>query len=40
MHVLVDGRREWQKRSPWEGVDPDLRREYTGPPKGVGSTHR
>ena len=29
--------REWQKWSPWEGVDPDLRRTYTGPEQGVGS---
>lgn len=29
--------RDWQKWSPWEGVDPDLRRTYTGPEQGVGS---
>lgn len=39
VHALVDDFREWQKWSPWEGVDPDLRREYTGPDHGVGSTY-
>ena len=27
------------KWSPWEGVDPDLRRDYSGPDHGVGSTY-
>ena len=40
VHALVDDFREWQKWSPWEGVDPDLRREYSGPDRGVGSTYR
>ena len=31
--------REWQRWSPWEGLDPDLHREYTGPDHGVGSTY-
>ena len=39
IHALVDDFREWQKWSPWEGVDPDLDREYTGPDHGVGSTY-
>jgi carbon monoxide dehydrogenase subunit G len=39
VHALVNDFREWQKWSPWEGVDPDLRREYTGPDHGVGSTY-
>jgi hypothetical protein len=39
VHALIDDFREWQKWSPWEGVDPDLRREYSGPDHGVGSTY-
>lgn len=39
VHALVDDFREWQKWSPWEGVDPDLDREYSGPDHGVGSTY-
>jgi hypothetical protein len=39
VHALVDDFREWQKWSPWEGLDPDLHREYTGPDHGVGSTY-
>ena len=37
VHPLLDDFREWHKWSPWEGVDPDLRRTYTGPERGVGS---
>ncbi|GAA1922546.1 SRPBCC family protein [Nocardioides hwasunensis] len=40
VHALVDDFREWQKWSPWEGVDPELHREYAGPDHGVGSTYR
>ena len=39
VHALVDDFREWRKWSPWEGVDPALEREYTGPASGVGSTY-
>jgi hypothetical protein len=39
VHALVDDFREWQKWSPWEGVDPDLHREYAGPAHGLGSTY-
>ena len=39
VHALLDDFREWQKWSPWEGVDDDLVREYTGPDHGVGSTY-
>ncbi len=37
VHALVYDFREWQRWSPWEGLDPDLRRTYTGPEQGVGS---
>jgi hypothetical protein len=39
VHALVEDFREWQKWSPWEGLDPDLDRVYTGPDHGVGSTY-
>ena len=39
VHALVDDFREWQKWSPWEGLDPDLHREYAGPDHGVGATY-
>ena len=39
VHALLDDFREWQKWSPWEGLDPDLHREYSGPDHGVGSTY-
>jgi hypothetical protein len=29
----------WRAWSPWEGVDPDLRRTYTGPDIGSGATY-
>ena len=37
IHPLLDDFREWQRWSPWEGLDPDLRRTFNGPRKGVGS---
>lgn len=27
----------WSDWSPWEGIDPDMQREYTGPESGVGT---
>ena len=39
VHALVDDFREWRKWSPWEGLDPELSREYSGPDHGVGSTY-
>lgn len=35
---LVDFRR-WPSWSPWEGLDPDLKRNYTGPESGPGSAY-
>ena len=40
IHPLLDDFREWQKWSPWEGLDPNLKREFSGPDHGVGSTYR
>lgn len=31
--------RQWQMWSPWEGVDPDLRRTYSGPASGTGAVY-
>lgn len=39
VHALVSDFREWPQWSPWEGLDPDLQRSYTGPPGGVGSRY-
>ena len=39
VHALLDDFHQWQLWSPWEGLDPDLRREYSGPASGVGSTY-
>ncbi|MBT0568413.1 SRPBCC family protein [Williamsia sp. CHRR-6] len=35
---LVDFR-EWRHWSPWEGMDPDLRRTYSGPGSGAGAQY-
>ena len=35
----VEDFREWRHWSPWEDLDPNLRRTYTGPEKGVGATY-
>ena len=40
VHSLVDDFHEWPRWSPWEGIDPDLRRTYGGPDRGVGATYR
>jgi hypothetical protein len=37
VHGLVDDFHNWPLWSPWEQLDPDLQRTYTGPEKGVGS---
>lgn len=37
VHSLLNDFREWQQWSPWEGLDPDLKRTFTGPATGVGS---
>lgn len=36
---LINDFREWPKWSPWEGVDPELQRTYTGPDSGVGAAY-
>lgn len=37
LHELVDDFHQWRAWSPWEDLDPDLQRTYTGPDSGVGA---
>lgn len=37
--TLLHDFRQWVRWSPWEGLDPDLQRAYTGPETGVGSSY-
>jgi hypothetical protein len=37
IHGLIDDFHKWTKWSPWEDVDPQLQRAYTGPESGVGA---
>lgn len=37
VHALINDFHEWPAWSPWEKVDPDMRREYSGPRSGVGA---
>jgi hypothetical protein len=37
VHALVNDFHEWQKWSPWEDLDPDMERTYSGPESGVGA---
>ena len=39
VHALVNDFSEWPKWSPWESLDPDLRRTFGGPDAGVGSRY-
>jgi hypothetical protein len=39
VHALVDDFHEWTAWSPWEGLDPELRRTYSGPASGVGARY-
>ena len=36
---LLDDFRKWQAWSPWEDIDPDLKRTYSGPDSGVGASY-
>ena len=38
-HDLVDDFHEWTAWSPWEDVDPQLHRTYSGPERGVGARY-
>ena len=39
VHALIDDFHEWTKWSPWEDVDPDLNRTYSGPDAGTGAVY-
>lgn len=39
VHHLVHDFHEWPAWSPWEDLDPDLRRTYSGPDHGVGARY-
>lgn len=39
VHGLIDDFHAWRAWSPWEDVDPELRRDYSGPESGVGSKY-
>jgi len=39
VHALINDFHEWVAWSPWEGVDPDLQRTYTGPEQGIGAAY-
>jgi hypothetical protein len=39
IHALIDDFRQWTRWSPWEGVDPDLQRTYSGAESGPGAVY-
>ena len=39
VHGLLDDFHQWRQWSPWEDVDPNLRREYSGADAGVGARY-
>jgi uncharacterized protein YndB with AHSA1/START domain len=39
VHELIDDFHSWRRWSPWEDVDPDLRRDYSGAESGVGARY-
>ena len=39
VHALLEDFHQWRDWSPWEDVDPDLRRDYSGPESGVGARY-
>ncbi len=39
VHALVDDFRRWTAWSPWEDLDPELERAYTGAERGVGAQY-
>lgn len=39
VHGMVDDFHNWTLWSPWEELDPDLQRSYSGPSKGVGAQY-
>jgi Polyketide cyclase / dehydrase and lipid transport len=39
VHGLIDDFHEWRKWSPWEEVDPELERDYSGAESGAGARY-
>ncbi|MEZ5212169.1 SRPBCC family protein [Gordonia sp. (in: high G+C Gram-positive bacteria)] len=39
IHPLIDDFHRWVEWSPWEGLDPELKRSYSGPDAGVGARY-
>jgi len=39
IHGLIADLHEWVRWSPWEDLDPDLRRTYSGPDRGEGAVY-
>lgn len=39
VHGLVNDFHEWRSWSPWEDIDPEMRRDYSGPPSGIGAAY-
>lgn len=39
VRALIEDFHEWTRWSPWEGLDPDLKRTYSGPARGVGARY-
>lgn len=39
VHALISDYHLWVDWSPWEGIDPDLQRTYSGPDSGVGAKY-
>ncbi len=39
IHALVNDFHEWTAWSPWEDIDPNLQRTYSGPSSGVGARY-
>lgn len=39
VHGLINDFRLWQQWSPWEQLDPELKRSYTGPDTGAGASY-
>src|SRR5688572_10069069 len=39
VHGLIDDFHAWRAWSPWEDVDPDLSRDYSGPESGPGAKY-
>ena len=39
VYALIEDLRQWEKWSPWEELDPNMRHTYSGSERGVGAVH-